>query len=125
MEKEKKVILIVEDEIPLIRAESIKLAAEGFRVLNAKNGLEGLTLAIENKPDLIILDINMPVMDGITMLKKLREDKWGETAHVIVLTNMGGNNTKLADAVENGITEYLVKTDQSLSVLVEKIKTIL
>jgi CheY-like chemotaxis protein len=80
-------ILIVEDEISLQKALNDTLAHEGFEVLTAGNGKTGLKSALDNRPDLIILDILMPVMDGMTMLKKLRKDPWGMHVFVILLTN--------------------------------------
>ena len=122
MEKEKNVILVVEDEAALSRALSIKLASEGFHILSAGNGEEGLKMSLEQKPDLILLDIGMPVMNGISMLKKLREDEWGKTARVIILTNMGDDKTILADALENNVTEYIVKSETSLDQVIQKAK---
>ena len=70
-----KKILIVEDEAPLRNAISDILSFEGFTVFQAKNGQEGLDAALLEHPDLILLDLMMPVMDGLTMLEKLRQDQ--------------------------------------------------
>jgi CheY-like chemotaxis protein len=116
-----KTILIVEDEIPLLKALSQKLTSEGFTVLEAKDGVEGLNSALSNHPDLILSDIVMPNMDGLTMLQKLREDQWGQTAQIILLTNL--NDTKDVDtAVQNQVFDYLVKNDWKLKDVVDKIK---
>lgn len=80
-------ILIVEDEPSLVLALSEKFTHERFEVLTASNGKMGLKSALKNKPDLIVLDILMPVMDGMTMLKELRKDPWGKNVFVMILTN--------------------------------------
>lgn len=89
-QKKKKTIgkiLIVEDEHSLLMALSEKFTHEGFEVLTATNGKTGLKSALKNKPNLILLDILMPVMDGMTMLKELRKDPWGMNVFVLMLTN--------------------------------------
>jgi DNA-binding response OmpR family regulator len=120
MEKKKK-ILIVEDEETLRSALNNKLTFEGFAVLEAKNGREGLEIALSAIPDLILLDIIMPVMDGMTMLKKLREDKWGKEAKVFMLTNLS-DTEKVADAIAQGSFDYLVKTDWTLEDIIARIR---
>ncbi len=77
MDTQTKKILVVEDDVPELNALRDKFTREGFSILTAKNGEEGLAIALREHPDLILLDIIMPVMDGITMLVKLREDSWG------------------------------------------------
>src|SRR3989338_8177678 len=83
-----KTILIVEDEKPLRDALQHTFEAEGFEVMTAGDGRAGLTKALEKKPDLILLDIVMPKMNGTTMLSELRQNIWGRGAKVIVLTNL-------------------------------------
>ena len=117
----KQCILIVDDEVSLRSALSDKLKLEGFIVLEAKNGEEGLNVALHNHPDLILLDIVMPVIDGITMLKNLRGDEWGRDAKVIMLTNLDSNG-KVADAIVWGTQDYLVKSDWKIGDVVAKIR---
>jgi len=119
-DKMKKTILIVEDEISLCNALRDKFAGEGFSVLSAKDGEEGLKLALSERPDLILLDIIMPVMDGITMLAKLREDTWGNNAKVIILTNLS-DNEKVAEALARGSYDYLVKSNWKIEDVVAKV----
>src|SRR3989344_3826398 len=108
--KKKEAILIVEDEPTLLRVIAEKLTHEGFHALEAKNGKEGIALAVKKRPDLILLDIIMPVMDGMTMLAKLRKDAWGKDANVIILTNLN-ENEKINESVRSGVFGYLIKTD--------------
>lgn len=114
-------ILIVEDEPALANALAEKFLFGGYSVIQAVNGEEGLQLALEQHPDMILLDIVMPKMDGMTMLKKLREDAWGQQAEVIVLTNLS-DNTKLAEAMQLGSYDFLIKTDWQIEHVLEKVK---
>jgi two-component system cell cycle response regulator len=77
-------------------------------VLEAGNGEEGLATAAREKPDLIILDVTMPVMDGVTMLMKLKEDETLKTTPVIMLTAESGRDNVLQIA-KLGVRDYLVK----------------
>jgi len=118
---EVKKILIVEDEQAVGQALVDKMTKTGFKVFWAKNGKEGLSMALEEKPDLILLDIIMPVMDGIAMLKKLRQDNWGEKVPVIVLSNLTEAETT-AETLESGVHDYLIKTDWTLEQLAQRVQ---
>lgn len=123
MSNQPKKILIVEDEIPLREALVDKLTREGFDALEAKNGEEGLQAALKEKPDLILLDIIMPVMDGMTMMKKLREDEWGKKVPIILLTNLSATEERIVKGiVENEPAYYLVKSDWKIGDVVKKVK---
>lgn len=122
----KIVLLIVEDEKALSSVLEERLITEGYSVLKSTNGDEGLKLALENHPDLILLDILMPKSDGLTMLKKIRDDSWGKNVAVILLTNVD-NSEKIYDAMtingEHGsMFEYIVKTNISLEDVVDRVK---
>ncbi len=118
---EKNKILIVEDEIFLLKSLADEFTAAGFEVFQAKNGEEGLRLATNNFPDLIMIDILMPKMDGITMLKKIREQEKNKKTPVIVLTNLSDTET-ITKALENGAYDYLVKSDWEPKTLVKRVK---
>ncbi len=117
----KKTILIADDEEAYRTLFSKKLIDEGFSVIETKDGEETLLVALEKHPDLILLDLGMPKMDGLTMLKKLREDSWGKNALVFILTNTS-DTAKLAEAVQFESFVYLVKSNMSLEELVSKVK---
>jgi len=117
-----KKILIVEDEKSLLDVLVMKFSDEGFEVHQARDGVQGLETAVVKKPDLILLDIIMPRMDGITMLKKLREDLWGKEVPVILLTNLG-DSEKIAEVMEYGVYDYLVKAEWKMEELVERVKS--
>jgi len=116
-----KKVLIVEDELALKKALSKKFTKEKFEVMTASNGKTGLASAFKDHPDIILLDLIMPVMDGLTMLKELRKDKWGHEVIVIILTNLS-EAEKTAEALEQGVHDYLIKTDWSLEDISKKVK---
>ena len=124
--KNKKVIFIeeVEDDNSLRRVLSDKLTHEGFGVYEAKDGEEGLAVALSEHPDLILLDIKMPKMDGLTMMKKLRQtDEWGKHVPIIMLTNLSANDNHINQVItENEPAYYIVKSDYTLDELVKKIR---
>ena len=123
-----KKILIVEDEASSRKVTYEKFTREGFEVIMAVNGEEGLKTAYAIHPDLIIMDIIMPVMDGLTMFQKLRESdgQWGKTVPVVVLTNITiENKTQMENLTKLNPECFLVKTENTLSETVEKVKEIL
>jgi two-component system response regulator VicR len=121
-----KKILIVEDEPPMLQALSDNFKSEGFGTILAKDGEEGLTIALEQRPDLIILDILMPKINGMTVLEKLRENEWGRTVPVIILTNVNPRTDKTLSAIaENQPAYYLIKSDITLDGVVTKVKDLL
>jgi DNA-binding response OmpR family regulator len=119
-----KTILIVEDEIDIREAMAEALTQAGYTVLTAENGAVGLKTALEAKPDLILVDIVMPVMDGHGLLSRLREDSWGKSAKVIVLTSMD-DVKNIASAHEGHIDDYIIKVHTSLSEVVNKVRMLL
>jgi DNA-binding response OmpR family regulator len=123
-EDKKTKILIVEDELVINKAYADELRDEKFFVLTATNGRDGLELALREKPDLILLDILMPIMDGLTMMDKLREkDLYGKNVPIILLTNLSASEEKIMRAItKNEPAYYLVKSDWNLSQVLEKIK---
>lgn len=117
-------ILIVEDEGTILKTYAEKLRYEGFLVVTARNGEEGLALSLSEKPDLILLDILMPIMDGLTMMDMLRKkNEYGKNVPIILLTNLSPDEEKIMEAVtKNEPAYYLVKSETDLSKLLEKIK---
>lgn len=120
-ENKKKRILIIEDEEQIIDVLDRKLKKEGFETLLARDGVKGLEKALKEKPDLILLDLILPWMDGMTLLSKLREDDDGKKIKVIVLTNLD-TAEKIYMSKEKGVFDYLVKTNWTLDDVVERIR---
>ncbi|HMS23184.1 MAG TPA: response regulator [Candidatus Saccharibacteria bacterium] len=120
-----KTVLIVEDEKSLAEPLKLKLKKAGYSVYHGKNGQEGLDLVAKVHPDIILLDLLMPVMDGKEMLGRLRKDKWGAKAPVIILTN-ASDNTSIYEVVGIGtsssLNDYCVKSDTSLEEIIDLIQ---
>jgi CheY-like chemotaxis protein len=121
MSTKKKKILIVEDDADMLMMLSEKFKSEGFDIIEAENGKIGLKKAFEEKPDLILLDIMMPVMNGIKMLKQLRREKQGKSIPVVVLTNLS-DESSVAESLESGVSDYLIKMSWKLDGMVKKVK---
>ena len=119
--KASRKILIVEDDSALLKALSTKFVKEGYQILEARDGEEGLNFALHEQPDLILLDLLMPKVDGLTMLKTLRENPWGKLVPVIVLTN-SVEAAKLKESMELKANNYFIKTKISLDEVVAKVK---
>lgn len=116
-----KTILIIEDERALLEVVKNKLTKEGFNVLTARRGEDGLVLALKNHPDLILLDLVLPTLDGMSLLHKLREDSWGKKAKVIILTNLG-DAEKAEEAAAKGVFDYMIKAEWKLKDIVTKVR---
>lgn len=117
----RKKILIVEDDVLLVKAISYEFEQENFEVFTAGNGEDGLAMAEQHLPDLILADINMPKMDGLAMLKALRGTEWGKNMLVIMLTNYS-DEQRVLEALSQKAFYYLVKSDWDLSQIVSKVK---
>jgi DNA-binding response OmpR family regulator len=120
---DKKKILIVEDEEVMQKAISGAFSSQEFTVIGASDGEQGLIVSLKEHPDIILLDILMPKMDGINMLQKLRSDMWGNKVPVIILTNLLPNTSSVINSVlKNEPVYYLVKSDVKLEEIVSKAK---
>jgi two-component system phosphate regulon response regulator PhoB len=116
-----KSIVIIEDEETLLRMLSEKLTHEGFKVWKALNGEEGMHMIQTKKPDLVLLDVLMPRMDGIHMLREMRSHEWGKDVPVIILSNLS-DDRRVAESMIHGVYDYLIKTDWSLEEVAHKVK---
>lgn len=109
----KKRVLVIDDDPELVKLVTMRLMANGYDIISANNGVEGLEKAEKEKPDLILLDIKMPQMDGHTMLRNLKRGESTKHIPVIVVTVYD----KLKDLFElEGASDYIVKPfdDQDL-----------
>ncbi|HEX4799014.1 MAG TPA: response regulator [Candidatus Paceibacterota bacterium] len=113
-------ILIVEDEHDLQDALASALGYEDFTIIQAYDGEEGLQKAKDESPALILLDISLPKIDGLEVLRTLKKTEWGKDIKVIIMTALD-DFEKMAEVMDAGGDEYVVKTQISLSDLVQKI----
>ena len=119
-----KKILFIEDESSLQKSLGEILRENNYDMISAFDGKVGLELAKTKKPDLILLDIILPVINGIDVLKELKKDKKTKNIPVIVLTNVE-NMDNVDKTIELGATAYLVKAKYTMEDVIEKIKEIL
>lgn len=121
-EQKKPTVLLVEDEAPAAMVLGDALKREGFEVVHANNGHEGLKTAFEIHPDIILTDLMMPEMTGLEMLQQLRQDTWGKHVEVIILTNRS-DVSALEQAMNEGAFFYMVKGDSSMADVIAKVKS--
>ena len=117
-------ILIVEDEPSINQLYEIKFKSEGYDVITAWNGVEGLEVAQKFQPDIILLDLLMPEMNGEEMLEKMRKTGWGQDMKVIILTNVSPEEAP--DGIRNFmISRYIVKAEMTTDEVVQIVKAAL
>lgn len=116
-----KTILFIEDESVLQKTFRDVLEKEGYKIITALDGEVGLRLVKEKKPNLILLDLVLPKMNGFEVLKELKKNKETKDIPVIILTNLE-RSEDVDRALELGATTYLVKANYELKEVVEKIK---
>jgi CheY-like chemotaxis protein len=114
-------IAIVEDDKAISQMYRIKFEAEGYTVETAENGKLGLGLAEQMKPDIILLDLMMPEMNGDEMLAKMRKTPWGKNIKVVVLTNMGEQEVP-EEVKQMGVVAVILKADMTPRQVAELVK---
>ena len=124
MDTPQRKVLIIEDELSILNGISDKFAHEGFLVIKATNGQEGLDSALKDHPDFILVDNLMPNTDGFYFLENLRKDKWGKNARVIMWSNSQDSVT-IARAKKIGILDFIIKSEWEYRDIVKKVKEIL
>lgn len=114
-------VLIIEDELSILNGISDKFTHEGFEVIKAVNGQDGLDKALRDHPDFIIVDNLMPNTDGFYFLENLRKDKWGKNALAIMWTNSHDSST-ITRAKKIGILDFMIKSEWEYRDVVEKVR---
>ena len=118
-------ILIVEDDKNQRAALKDMLVQNKYSVLEAEDGVQGLTIALRDHPDLILLDVRMPGMDGMEMMHALRNNPWGKDALIIILTNYDNTEAQLVQITTDKPSYYLLKANTPLESIADKINEIL
>ncbi len=116
--------LIVEDEVSIAHMYQFKLKQSGYDVVVAYNGQTGLDEAAKFKPDLILLDLRMPIMSGDEMLEELRKTDWGSSIRVIILTNISKDEAPAKLRFLN-VDRYIVKAHHTPSQVVRIVEEVL
>lgn len=121
---EEKVILLVDDDLTLREMYEERLKAEGFNIIQASNGEEAIKKAKDNKPNVILLDIMMPKINGFDVLKELKADADIKDVPVIVLTALIQDVDRL-QGKKLGAADYIVKSETMPGEVIEKIKKVI
>lgn len=117
-------ILIIEDDQVISQMYRMKFESNGFTVHVANNGQDGIKAAEQNRPDLILLDMQMPGMSGDEALSEIRKHDWGKNIPVIILTNLGEEEAP-KHLRSLGIESYIVKADLTPHQVVDRVKAVL
>lgn len=123
-DQHKKKIVLVEDEAILIKLLEDKLVSEGYQIVTARDGAEGLEKIKEEKPDLVLLDIIMPKMGGFEVMEELNKDEILAKTPVIIVSN-SGQPFELERAKKMGVKDWLIKTEFDPKEVVEKVKNLI
>lgn len=125
MQNNKKTkVLIIEDDTYISDMYKIKLETAGFEVFSATDGMEGIKRLSEKKPDIILLDIIMPKIDGFSVLKMIKKNEEFAKIPVVLLTNLG-QKENIERGIKFGAASYIIKAHFTPSEVVEKIKDVL
>lgn len=111
-------VLVVEDEIPILDLYDKKFTTRGFEVIRAEDGESGAEKALSEKPDIIILDLMLPMMNGFEVLKRIKKDKATKDTPVIILSNYG-EMPNVTEGMLGGAAEYLIKVEHTPEEVVE------
>ena len=114
-------IAIIEDDAVISQMYRMKFEAEGYEVQMAGNGRLGVELVEKMRPDIILLDLRMPEMDGAEALTKIRKHDWGKNIPVLILTNVGEEEAP-AELKDLDVLSYIVKADLTPRQVTEKVK---
>ena len=116
-------ILIVDDDEAIRNSMKEALVLEGYEVVLAQDGAEGLAAMLNQHPDLIVADVEMPRLDGMSMLKEIRKaGEYGKRIPVIILTNYDTNEKTIQGIVDDEPSYYLIKSRVNPAVIIEKVK---
>lgn len=119
-----KKVIIIEDDYAILDMYKLKFEHANFKVFTAVNGKEGLEVIEREEPDVVLLDIRMPVMAGDEMLRELRATDWGKHVPVIVLTNISRDEAPRT-LWHLGVEDYIVKASSTPQMILEKVEKIL
>lgn len=124
MATKKNIVALIEDDPLIAEMYTTKFIKEGYDIKHAADGFEGLELVKKEKPDIILLDIIMPKMDGFQVLQELRKEAAFKNTPVIMLTNLG-QEEDVQKGRALGATDYFIKTNFTPAAIVDKVKGIL
>jgi CheY-like chemotaxis protein len=120
MEPQKKTVLLVEDDKSIRELYALALINAGLHIVMAENGQDGVRIALEQHPDVVLLDIDMPLMNGYEAAANIRSDAWGQTVPIIFLTNRSDPRDEAHASLQEP-EHYIVKADTPMKEVVAQI----
>lgn len=120
MEPQKKTVLLVEDDKSIRELYALALINAGLHIVMAENGQDGARIALEKHPDLILLDIDMPIMNGYDAATLIRSDAWGQAVPIIFLTNRSDPRDQAHASLQQP-EHYIIKADTPMKEVVDRI----
>ena len=121
MDRSPRTVLLAEDDSAIQDMMQHALSEAGFRVITTDNGADAVTLALAEHPDVILIDIEMPGLDGHEAVRQIRADRWGATARVIYLTNFS-EPEDVYHAVTNRSAEFIVKANTPVREIINHVR---
>ncbi len=115
-------IAIVEDDLAIVQMYRLKFEAEGYEVQTASNGKLGLEMIKAFMPDIVLLDLMMPIMNGDQMMSEMRKEDWGKNIRVVVLTNMGKEEVPKS-LYDQGVEDVIIKAEMTPRQVAELVKS--
>ncbi|MBP6924643.1 MAG: response regulator [Candidatus Pacebacteria bacterium] len=120
MEPQKKTVLLVEDDKSIRELYALALINAGLHIIMAENGQDGVRIALEKHPDLVLLDIDMPIMNGYDAAAFIRNDEWGQTVPIIFLTNRSDPRDQAHASLQRP-EHYIIKADTPMKEVIGQI----
>jgi CheY-like chemotaxis protein len=120
-ESDKKTVLLVENDEAIRELYAVSLLQAGFNILMAENGEQGVMFALKHHPDLILLDIDMPVMNSHEAAAQIRQDSWGKTVRIVFLTNHS-DASNVAHAIMQKPEDYIVKVNVPVKEIINQVR---
>lgn len=119
--KNRKKVLIIDDDPTLLKLMVASFEEEGYKVVSGKTGQDAVKLTDKEHPAAIVLDLEMPKMDGLEALKKIRENENNQEVPIIIATN-NSSSEAVFECLQNGASDYFIKSEISVDKLVENVK---
>lgn len=121
MPEGRKKVLIIEDDDHISKIYGIKLSKENVDTIVARDGEEGINMIASEKPDLVLLDLMIPIKDGFTVLEEVKKTPFGKNLPILVLSNLG-QESDIKKATSLGAADYFIKVNLSIQEVIDKVK---
>ena len=120
MPENRKKVLIIEDDDHISKIYGIKLSKENVDTIVARDGQEGINMIASEKPDLVLLDLMIPIKDGFTVLEEVKKTPFGKNLPILVLSNLG-QESDIEKATSLGAADYFIKVNLSIQEVIDKV----